>query len=84
MGLDLRMPLGLMFVTVGALLLGYGAFTWHSDIYLQSMGENVNVIWGSIMVLFGALMLLLALRSRGRRGTANVVSAEGVAPQRTH
>ena len=64
MGLDLRIPLGLMFLSIGALMLGYGALTWHSPIYVQSLGLNMNVLWGSVMVLFGGLMFFLARRAR--------------------
>lgn len=79
MGLDLRIPLGLMFLAIAAILLGYGAFTQHSAIYTRSMGENVNLVWGAALALFGGLMLLLAWRGRrsptGRRtdsaGTPN-------------
>ena len=84
MGLDLRIPLGLMFVAIGVLLLGYGAFTWHSVIYLQSMGQNVNVIWGGIMVVFGASLLLLARRSRHRQANVSAAPSEGSVPRRTH
>jgi hypothetical protein len=64
MGLDLRIPLGLMFLSIGALMLGYGVLTWHSPIYAQSLGDNVNVWWGSVMVLFGGLMYGLGRRAR--------------------
>lgn len=67
MGLDLRFPLGLMFLTIGALMLGYGVLTWHSAIYAQSLGLNMNVFWGSVMVVFGGLMFFLARRASSRQ-----------------
>jgi len=33
-------------------------------IYARSLGVNINLEWGIVMLLFGALMLFL-----GRRGT---------------
>lgn len=82
MGLDLRIPLGLMFATIGALMVGYGAFTWQSVMYQRSMGQNVNVIWGGVMLLFGALMLLLARRSKGAAPAATAPDTD--LPRRTH
>ena len=79
MGLDLRIPLGLMFLTIGTLMLGYGFFTWGSPLYERSMGANINVIWGAAMVLFGAVMFLLARRAR-----ANIKATPGVAGSVPH
>jgi hypothetical protein len=62
MGLDLRTPIGLMFLILGLLLSGYGLLGDHS-IYGRSLGFNVNLWWGLVMLIFGLLMLLL-----GRRG----------------
>ncbi len=62
MGLDIRIPLGFVFVILGAILAGYGLFTRHSDIYAMSGGMNINLIWGAVMLLFGAVMLLLSRR----------------------
>ena len=82
MGLDLRIPLGLLFVLIGVILLGYGALTTGSSMYLRSMGENVNIAWGSVLTLFGAVMLLLAYRARGRASGGGARSAS--TPQRPH
>ena len=45
MSLDLRIPLGLMFLIVGAMLSIYGLATRGSDIYLRSAGMDINFIW---------------------------------------
>jgi hypothetical protein len=63
MGLDVRQPVGLMFATMGALLVGYGLFG-DQTIYARSLGINVNVIWGSVLLVTGAIMLALAARGR--------------------
>ena len=66
MGLDLRLPLGLMFFLIGLILLGYGVLTWGSGQYALSLGINVNLAWGAVMLAFGATMFLLGWRSRTR------------------
>jgi hypothetical protein len=65
MGIDLRLPIGLMFAVFGVLLGGYGAATRGADMYtLHSLGINVNLWWGLVMLAFGAVMLILARRGR--------------------
>jgi len=62
MGLDIRLPLGYVFVIVGAILTAYGAATWHSAIYAISMGTNINLVWGIVMLVLGGLTLAVAKR----------------------
>lgn len=64
MGLDIRTPIGLMFAIFGLLLGGYGLVTSGSPIYERSLGYNINLEWGAVLLVFGALMLWLARRSR--------------------
>ena len=66
MGLDIRLPIGLMFSLLGALLAVYGLAT-ASDaaLYASSLGLNVNLAWGIALLLFGVPMLTGALRDRG-------------------
>ncbi len=59
MSLDLRIPMGLMFLIVGAMLSIYGFFTRGSEIYERSAGMNINLIWGLVMLVFGLAMFLL-------------------------
>lgn len=65
MGLDIRLPIGMMFTLLGALLAIYG-FASGSDagMYKSSLGLNVNLWWGIVLFIFGAIMLLFALWSR--------------------
>ncbi len=68
MGLDVRVPLGVMFGIMGALLSGYGS-VGDKSIYARSLGINVNAIWGGVMIVFAAVLLLLASRhARTARG----------------
>jgi len=62
MKLDVRVPAGLMLTTIGVLLAGYGAIS-DRTIYARSLGINVNLIWGSVLLVAGAAMLLLSARS---------------------
>lgn len=63
MGLDIRIPIGLMFSILGALILIYGLIS-DPAIYQRSLGININVSWGVVMLVFGLVMFLL-----GRRGS---------------
>lgn len=64
MNLDLRIPMGLMFTIVGAIMTIYGIFTRGSVIYEKSAGMDINLIWGGVMLVFGAAMLLLGRRAQ--------------------
>ncbi len=59
MGLDIRWPIGLMFSIVGVLLVGYGVFS-DAEVYRRSLGINIDLIWGLLLLVFGVLMLALA------------------------
>jgi hypothetical protein len=61
MSLDLRLPIGLLFLLLGVLLLLYGAVS-DPALYQASLGVNVNVWWGLVMAAFGGLMLGLSWR----------------------
>ena len=62
MGLDIRLPLGYVFVIVGLIMTAYGVATWHSPIYAVSMGVNINLVWGLTMLLSGGVTLIVAKR----------------------
>jgi len=66
MGLDVRVPIGLMLATMGALLTAYGVFG-DQAIYARSLGINVNAIWGGVLLATGAVLLALARRAARRR-----------------
>ena len=61
MGLDIRWPIGLMFTLIGALLTLQGVMTGSDkEMYHRSLDININLIWGVVLLIFGALMLFLA------------------------
>ncbi len=66
MGLDIRIPLGVMFTLLGLLLTGFGFFS-DPAIYQRSLGIDINLWWGLALLLFGALMLCLGWRAAGGR-----------------
>jgi hypothetical protein len=65
MKLDLRLPIGLMFTIVGTLLTLFGLAA-DKAIYARSLGINVNLWWGLVLLAFGLVMLGLAIRASRR------------------
>jgi ABC-type Fe3+-siderophore transport system permease subunit len=65
MKLDLRLPIGLMFTIVGALLTVFGLMS-DDAIYARSLGINVNLWWGLVLLAFGVVMLAFAIRASRR------------------
>ena len=64
MGLDIRIPLGLIFLVTGGMMALYGLFTQGSAIYEKSLDINVNLIWGCLMFVFGLVMYIMGRRPR--------------------
>ena len=64
MGLDIRIPLGLIFLIIGGIMSLYGLFTRASAIYEKSLGVNLNLGWGLIMFLFGLIMFYVGRRQK--------------------
>jgi hypothetical protein len=52
-----------MFSLVGVLLTVFGLVSDRA-IYQRSLGVNVNLWWGLVLVVFGVVMLGLAMRGR--------------------
>ena len=75
MNLDLRIPMGLLFTIVGAIMTVYGFFTRGSSIYERSDGMNINLIWGVVMLIFGVTMYALGRRSDKRPRATPIESA---------
>jgi len=67
MDLDVRLPIGLMFSIFGVVLGVFGLVSDPRIYQAHSLGINVNLIWGVVLLLFGLVMLGLVVRSR-RRG----------------
>jgi hypothetical protein len=72
MNLDLRIPMGLLFTIVGAIMTVFGLFTRGSVIYERSANMNINLIWGVVMLAFGITMFTLGRRADKRPKAAQV------------
>ena len=59
MGLDIKIPIGLMFSILGIILTILGIVTGDdAEMYAPSLGHNINLWSGIFMLIFGAFMLL--------------------------
>ncbi len=59
MGLDIKIPIGLMFSILGLILTIFGIVTnGNGEMYEQSLGHNINLWSGVFMMAFGGFMLL--------------------------
>ena len=72
MGLDIRYPIGLMFGIIGLVMVVYGLLTGGGPMYQRSLGINVNVWWGAVLLVFGALMLYFARKTAKDTATPRV------------
>jgi len=65
MGIDIKIPIGLMFTILGILLTVFGLITnADADLYNRSMHINVNLWSGLGMLVFGSFMLILVFVKR--------------------
>jgi hypothetical protein len=63
--LDLKLPIGCLLTAYGLLLGIYGLVT-KKEIYQKSLGVNVNLLWGVLMLVIGAAFLFAAYFKRGK------------------
>jgi hypothetical protein len=59
--LDVRLPIGLFFSVLGALLFAYGLAT-HATPDMSPTGVPIDLVWGALLLGFGLAMLWLARR----------------------
>ena len=59
MRLDVRLPIGALFTVLGVVLATFGV-TSDKAIYARSLGININLAWGLVMLGFGLIMLILS------------------------
>lgn len=64
MSFDLRLPIGILFTVFGLILTSYGVATRGSEMYQKSLGKNINLEWGIVLLVFGLFMLLLTRLGR--------------------
>jgi len=62
--LDIRVPIGGLFTALGALVGGYGVVAGIDPTHGASLGLNINLWWGLVMLVFGLVLLASARRAR--------------------
>jgi len=62
MHLDVRLPIGLMFLIIGVILSIYGMVS-SSELYQRSFNININLYCGIGMVIFAQVMLGMVWRA---------------------
>jgi hypothetical protein len=80
MGLDIRLPIGMLFTILGMLLTVFG-FLSNPSLYAQSLGINVNLGWGMVLFFFGLFMLYLATRGKFFHARLQPAKLKGKEPQ---
>ncbi len=63
--LDLKLPIGCLLSAYGVLLGVYGLLT-KKEMYAKSLGLNLNLVWGVLMLLIGGAFLLTALLKKNK------------------
>ncbi|MGC3957016.1 MAG: hypothetical protein QM813_03330 [Verrucomicrobiota bacterium] len=67
MGLDIRVPIGMMFSLIGAVMAIYGLVTGsNKELYQRSLDININLWWGLILLVFGVVMYVAAKRDASK------------------
>ncbi|MGC8623799.1 MAG: hypothetical protein ACP5VQ_00865 [Phycisphaerae bacterium] len=67
--MDLRLPIGIFFVLVGCIMVGYGVISPH-DIPHISEKININLYWGILLLLFGLPMAIFGWKAEARAKAA--------------
>jgi solute:Na+ symporter, SSS family len=71
MKLDARIPMGMFFTLTGTILAAFGLSTrTRPDFYAKSLGIDINLWWGIVLLSFGIAALTL-----GRRAQAQIEKA---------
>jgi hypothetical protein len=71
MGLDIRIPLGMVFSIIGGIMTVFGLLTRSSTIYDRSLGLNLNLGWGVVMLVFGLTMFFVGRRQKWQDDPVN-------------
>lgn len=65
MNFDIRLPIGLLFAGVGLLVGGFGLA---DPAHATSLGVNVDLLWGGLLLIAGAALTAVVLLRRSRGG----------------
>jgi galactokinase len=81
-GIDVRLPIGALFTIIGVVLACFGAAS-DKALYERSLGININLEWGLVMLGFGLVMLVLGHhRSRAEGKPSNATRNRSSAMKR--
>lgn len=61
--IDIRVPLGMMFAVLGLILTVYG-LAGDPAMYQRSLGININLSWGVVLLVFGGVLFWFGRRAR--------------------
>jgi hypothetical protein len=65
MDMDIRIPIGLLFAILGLILLAFGIYSMNdTELYARSLGRNINLWTGVVMIVFGGLMLFITIKKK--------------------
>ena len=67
MTFDVRLPIGLLFLAIGVLVAGAGLTGDPATFSAHAAGLNIDLVWGLVMAIFGAVMLGLVALARRKR-----------------
>jgi len=85
MGLDIRIPLGLVFLIIGGIMGIFGICTnGDAVMYQKSLGMNINLDWGGIMFAFGLIMFLFGKFSKPQETPVPAVASTEAAAKSNH
>jgi hypothetical protein len=71
--LDLKLPIGWLLSAYGVLLTAYGLLTG-KEMYAISLGINLNLAWGLLMIAIGGSFLLTAFLKRRKAAASRTES----------
>jgi hypothetical protein len=67
MNLDIRYPIGYLFLVIGTILVVYGLVSDPAIYAVHSLGVNINLWWGAFQIVFGGVMVGLARRGARKK-----------------
>jgi hypothetical protein len=74
MRLDIRLPLGLLFLIFGLALSVFGLLS-DPALYQRSLYVNINLWWGVVLLVFGGAMVELGRRSHRRMAGSDIAES---------
>ncbi len=63
--MDLRLPIGIFFLLVGLIMVGYGVVS-PQDIPHITEKVNIDLYWGIVLLVFGAPMTIFGWKAEAK------------------